>query len=226
LFAGTSTFPLSGAGGALYFFQGCTGSIANGGTCIAKSTDGGDTWATVGTQYLVGTFYDMSFSDADHGIVVGKTEAPLAPGTLVMSTSNGGATWTTETLPATTVLGCSDYPGPSAYAGTLIGGYSWVRNAGQGGGPRPALVDPSGTGGGVGGGAGATGGGGGSATGGAGGGATGGGTGTADAGAGGGAGGGGGNPPKVGCSVVDESGAVALLFPLLFSGLSRRRRRD
>lgn len=230
LFSGTSTYPLSGAGGALYFFQGCQGSIANGGTCIAKSTDGGDTWATVGTQYLVGTFFDMTFSDAQHGIVVGKTEAPLAAGTLVMSTSNGGTTWTTETLPATTTLGCSDYPGPSAYAGPIGGAFSWVRNSGQGGGPRPALVDPSATGGGTGGGTTGGGTGGGTTGGGTGGGATGGGTGGGDTDAGTGGGttgggtGGGGSAPPVGCSAVEGAGGLALLLPLL-SGLSRRRRR-
>ena len=88
LFCGTTIYPFDGAGGSLYFFQGCLG-----GNCVVKSTDNGDTWTAPGTQNLNGTFWGgMSFSSATHGILVGKTESPQPAGALVFSTSNGGAT--------------------------------------------------------------------------------------------------------------------------------------
>jgi hypothetical protein len=125
--------------------------VASGGECWVRSTDNGDTWTVGGSHYLNAGVYTLKMATATHAIRVGA-----GTGALVMSTSNGGvgdAGWVLETLPTNTTLNCGDYPGPSAYAGPILAlnGYPVIRNAGQGGGPRPALVAPGGTGGGSGG---------------------------------------------------------------------------
>ena len=83
------------------FFDASHGVIALGyPTEIYRTSDGGTHWALVKTP----NYFDSSFvpaTDAVHGWLLGWSESPDQPGPNLLSTSDGGDTWTAlpQTLP-------------------------------------------------------------------------------------------------------------------------------
>jgi photosystem II stability/assembly factor-like uncharacterized protein len=62
---------------------------------VVKTVDGGDSWTSTDLSALAGGLIDLYFTDEQNGLIVGTTGPALNTGfTLVLATSDGGATWT------------------------------------------------------------------------------------------------------------------------------------
>ena len=85
------------------------------GSVLAKTTDGGETWAG---QTLAGALlFEPEFVSAETGLIAGYLDA-CACG-LIMKTTDGGAEWATGTNPST--YGFYSYAFPSAETGYICG---------------------------------------------------------------------------------------------------------
>jgi photosystem II stability/assembly factor-like uncharacterized protein len=104
LYAGT------GEGSTFYLVQNLPFDVTNvdyHGVGVLRSSDGGDTWAHVGSADLTGAaFYRIAVHPTDPDVLFGATSFGL------MRSQDGGATWTaiTSGLPplSTTVISCTD----------------------------------------------------------------------------------------------------------------------
>ncbi len=67
---------------------------------IRRTTDSGATWSTVASN-LAAPLAALSFANATHGVVGGGTGSGSVP-SLILSTTNGGVSWTSQTAPTTT----------------------------------------------------------------------------------------------------------------------------
>lgn len=124
-----------------FLYQGNAGPAAVENNVVLKTTDGGATWSSPANAYREGASR-MAWADEDNGILVGsKSGKPL-----VLRTSDGGKTFTEETLPSG-VASASDllihpaYSGKSAFAGANgFNGSKWIANTGLSAKEKPALV--------------------------------------------------------------------------------------
>jgi photosystem II stability/assembly factor-like uncharacterized protein len=84
--------PLGGTGAWLAAASPTTYVVGavSGATFIYRSTDGGVTWQTVFDDETVLGLVDLGFTDAKHGVMIMQSE----PTSTLLTTSDGGATWT------------------------------------------------------------------------------------------------------------------------------------
>jgi photosystem II stability/assembly factor-like uncharacterized protein len=89
---------------------------------ILATTDGGATW--IPQSWGSGAWlYDVAFSDASHGWVVGNDQGGDGGGPILV-TSNGGATWTRQAVAPTSLYGLASSDATHAWAvgrdGTIL----------------------------------------------------------------------------------------------------------
>lgn len=102
-------------------------AVGEGGV-VLKSTDAGDTWSTVDTDYRT-TLWDIAFADPRHGWAVGDDG-------LILHTRDGGRKWSEQRSGTVSNLSAVDFPTPSrgwavGYDGIILetgnGGVDWRR---------------------------------------------------------------------------------------------------
>lgn len=113
--------------------------VAAGWNLVLRSEDGGDTWTEQDTKSERTSFNSVFFTDADHGVLVGdrRIAGDEDPGVhLVLTTNDGGATWT-DVAPATdgveilvdVAFGDADHGVTTARGGEILrtsdGGATW-----------------------------------------------------------------------------------------------------
>jgi len=105
----------------IHFVNNTTGFVlSQGGTerSASKSTDGGLNWTYQGPIQNLYDINDIHFVDENTGIAVGWSFVLIAvPG--IKTTTDGGATWNNETLPA-------GFMGGEFYAVTVKDGWAWA----------------------------------------------------------------------------------------------------
>lgn len=70
---------------------------------VAKTTDGGSTWSALipDTTFVTSAVYGVWFSDVNNGWAVGQTRPATTTFDIIYKTTNGGATWSTQSNIAT-----------------------------------------------------------------------------------------------------------------------------
>jgi photosystem II stability/assembly factor-like uncharacterized protein len=106
------------------------GDVEHGYGCIVHTTDGGGTWTY---QYSDSTYplYAVDFVDANTGWAAGgwvdQSPGPLDDAELILHTTNGGATWTTQTTETTYPM--NDVFFLDANNGWAVGGFEGFEHA-------------------------------------------------------------------------------------------------
>jgi photosystem II stability/assembly factor-like uncharacterized protein len=104
---------------------------------LRRSMDGGRTWRTV-KAWRGHSLTVIAFGDIQHGLAVDEKWHPGAGGGYVCprlrATADGGASWTSRTLPVSTRGECRDAAGGGARVPTAFVGsrYAWVGDEGGG----------------------------------------------------------------------------------------------
>ncbi len=81
---------------SVHFVTEDTGFVVGSGGVIIKTTDGGNNWQDMNTNYPGYMFWDVQFLTTDLGFVVGEGDSgmnPSGPG-IILKTTDGGANWT------------------------------------------------------------------------------------------------------------------------------------
>jgi len=114
------------------------GVSADGGPAVIATADGGAHWALQTLPAGVTTVHDAGFADALHGWVVGATPAAAGQDTpgAVLTTADGGATWTVQAAPHRELWSLAVVDGSTLFAGgahslwsSHDGGATWSEQA-------------------------------------------------------------------------------------------------
>lgn len=60
---------------------------------VKKTTDGGESWQIIGDEVYYGEFYDIMFTDPDHGWIAGSSATVPGSYGILYFTDDGGMTW-------------------------------------------------------------------------------------------------------------------------------------
>jgi photosystem II stability/assembly factor-like uncharacterized protein len=117
---------------AVQFIDQSTGWVVGWNETILSTKDGGSTWDVVESKSL-SQYNDLHFSDAQTGIIVGKSVSPN--GALIKRTTNGGLSWVDEIIEEGSGINACEVVGNKAFVvgenglmyRSVDSGSSWVK---------------------------------------------------------------------------------------------------